>query len=82
MPIMGKQIKITLDSFDLGQALDGLRCRQQSWANTAAHLRDGYFRDEPFVCEECSDPAEAQKIADHYQRIILEIESQVAEQRS
>ncbi len=31
-------------------------------------------------CEECSDADEAQKIADHYQRIINAIERQVDEQ--
>jgi hypothetical protein len=27
MPVMGKQIQITLDENDLGQILDALRCR-------------------------------------------------------
>jgi hypothetical protein len=31
------------------------------------------------VCEECSDADEAQKIADHYQRIISAIERQIEE---
>jgi hypothetical protein len=35
------------------------------------HLFEGrLFPDEAFVCEERNDPEEAQKIADHYQRII------------
>jgi hypothetical protein len=33
MPGMGKQITLRLDSMDVGQALDGLRCRQESWAD-------------------------------------------------
>jgi hypothetical protein len=77
MPTMGKQVLLTLDSLDVGQILDGLRSRQASWANTAVFLRDGYFPDEAFLCEECSDPDEAQRIADYYQRVILRIEQQL-----
>ena len=43
MPIMGKEFHFKLDSVDLGQVLDGLRCRQESWANTAIYLHDEYF---------------------------------------
>ena len=49
---MGKEILLTLDSLDVGQILDGLRLRQESWAKTAMFLRNDYFPDEPFVCEE------------------------------
>lgn len=80
MPTMGKQLQLTLDSLDVGQILDGLRSRQESWANTAIYLHDEYFPDDSFVCEECSDANEAQKIADMYQRIIGTIENQIAEQ--
>jgi hypothetical protein len=81
MPTMGKQVVLTLDSLDVGQILDGLRSRQESWANTAIFLRDDYFPNEAFVCEECSDPNEAQRIADYYQCIIVSIERQVDAQR-
>ena len=64
VPSMGKEIQLRLDSLDVGQILDGLRCRQESWANTAIFLRDGYHPDDSFVCEECSDPDEAQRLAD------------------
>jgi hypothetical protein len=74
---MGKQVLLTLDSLDVGQILDGLRSRQESWANTAMFLRDDYFPDGAFVCEECSEPDEAQRIADYYQRIIASIEQQI-----
>ena len=77
MPTMGRQLLLTLDSLDVGQILDGLRSRRESWANTAMFLLDDYFRDEAFVCEECSDPREAQRIADYYQRIITRIEQQI-----
>jgi hypothetical protein len=79
MPTMGTTFHLTIDGFDLGQILDGLRCRQESWANTAIFLRDDYFADDSFVCEECSDADEAQRIADHYQRIIRAIERQIEE---
>lgn len=77
MPTMGKQLLLTLDSLDVGQIVDGLRSRQESWANTAIFLRDDYFPGEAFICEECSDPHEAQRIADYYQRIIIGIEEQI-----
>jgi hypothetical protein len=76
---MGKELHFKLDRVDLGQVLDGLRCRRQSWANTAIYLHDEYFPDESFLCEECSDANEAQTIADIYQRIITTIEGQIAE---
>jgi hypothetical protein len=78
---MGAQIRLQLNRLDVGQILDGLRCRQQSWATTAIWLRDGSFPDESFVAEECSDWEEAQRLADWYQRIIVTIERQVNEQR-
>ena len=77
MPNMCKEVRLRLDSLDVGQILDGLRCRQESWANTAIYLRDGYFHDDAFICEECSDPAKAQRLADWYQRIIASIEQQI-----
>jgi hypothetical protein len=77
---MGKEFHFKLDSVDVGQVLDGLRCRLQSWTDTAIYLRDEYFPDDSFLCEECSDANEAQKIVDVYQRIITTIESQIAEQ--
>jgi hypothetical protein len=87
---MGKEFHLRLDSLDVGQILDGLRCRQESWANTAIYLRDqpssatarqaDYFPDEAFLCEECSDPDEAQRLVDWYQRIIANIERQLDEQ--
>ena len=77
---MDKEFQINIDSLELGQILDGLRSRQESWKNTAIFLRDDFFPDEAFVCEECSGPNEAEKIANHYQRIIISIEQQVDEQ--
>ena len=74
---MGKQFKIDIESIDLGQILDGLRFRQESWKNTAAYLRDGFFPDDAFVCQECDNADEAERIADYYQRIITSLLRQV-----
>ena len=46
----------------------------------ALPIRCGGLPDDSFACEECSDADEAQKIADHYQRIITAIERQIEEQ--
>jgi hypothetical protein len=77
---MSKTFQITLESLDLGQILDGLRARQESWRNTAIFLRDDYFPDDAFVCEECNDAEEAKWIANYYKRIISEIERQIEKQ--
>ena len=77
---MGKNFHIKIDSLDLGQILDGLRARQESWKKTAIFLQDDYFPDDAFVCEECSDADEAERIASHYERIICSIEQQIDQQ--
>ena len=79
-PNMGKQFRITLDSLDVGQLLDGLRLRAESWRKTAEFLASGYVADDAFICEECSDPNEAVHIAQHYEKIAASIERQVVEQ--
>jgi hypothetical protein len=77
---MGKQIRISLDSLDVGQLLDGLRERAESWQKTAEFLESGYVADDSFICEECSDANEATQIAEHYQSLAVSIEWQVDEQ--
>ncbi len=77
---MQKTFQIALASLDLGQILDGLRGREESWRNTTIFLRDDYFPDDAFICEECSDWEEAEKIANHFKRIIADIERQIEEQ--
>jgi hypothetical protein len=77
---MGKVFRIRIDGFDLGQLLDGLRIRAESWRKTADYLESGFTADDTFICEECDDVEEATKIADHYDRIIALIERQVQEQ--
>ena len=60
---MGKTYTIRLESNDLGQLLDGLRCRSEAWHGTADYLESGHTPREDFVIEECSDTAEARAIA-------------------
>ncbi len=74
---MGTIHTLRLDSNDIGQILDGLRCRADSWRETAAYLETGHASRDDFIAEECSDPDEARSIADHYERIIRSIESQL-----
>ncbi len=77
---MKDHIQITLNQHDLGQLLDGLRIRAEAWSKTAEYFESGFNADDAFICEECSDPHEARRIAQHYGKIITNIESQVAKQ--
>jgi ethanolamine ammonia-lyase small subunit len=77
---MGKQLQIRLDRRDLGQLLDGLRARKESWEKTAEYLKSDCVSDDSFVCEECNDASEAAAIADHYAKIISRIKQQVKQQ--
>ena len=77
---MGKTLTIHLGSDDLGQLLDGLRCRAEAWHGTAEYMETGYYARDDFVVEECSDTEEARAIAAHYDRIIFSIEEQIAAQ--
>ena len=71
LPTMAKTYRIELDEHDLGQLLDGLEIRADSWRRTAEYLRAGDMPDgEFFMIEECSDEDEAEAIAADYGRII------------
>ncbi|HEY1170191.1 MAG TPA: hypothetical protein VGH19_02370 [Verrucomicrobiae bacterium] len=78
---MSKSFLIRLDANDLGQVLDGLRCRAEVWRDTAVYLRTGEFEGEFFVPEECRDGEEAESIAADYERIIAEMVRQRDEQK-
>lgn len=77
---MGKPLTITLDSLDVGQLVDGLRSRAESWRKTAEYMESGYTNDDAFVCEICTDSDEAEQIAKHFEKIVASIERQVDEQ--
>ena len=72
--------RIELDELDLGQLLDGLEMRAESWERTAEYLRSGYI-DGDYLVEECSKPEEADDIAEHYRSIIRKIQSQMEAQQ-
>ena len=70
---------IRLSGLDLGQLIDGLEARANAWRLTAEYLETG-SAPGGFVIEECDDAEEAQRIADHYQRILATVtEQQVAQ---
>ena len=74
---MEKHYKIDLSEHDLGQLLDGLEARKDSWMRTADYLRAGdQAEEEFFLIEECSDEDEAAEIAADYGRIIAKLVNQ------
>jgi hypothetical protein len=79
---MPKTYRIELNDLDLGQALDGLELRAESWERTANYLRTERIPEgEIFIIEECSNPEEADTIASHYREIITKIQQQLEAQR-
>lgn len=78
---MAKNYRIELDDLDLGQLLDGLESRAESWEKTADFLRLGEEPDgEFFLIEECSDEEDADEIAGHFRSIIGKIRRQMESQ--
>ena len=78
---MAKIYRIELESLDLGQILDGLELRAQSWERTADYLHTQTMSaGEFFIVEECSKPEEANDIAAHYRSIIETIRRQMEAQ--
>ena len=77
---MDKRFSITLNDIDLGQALDGLKVRAETWQKTADYLETGFTSDAFFIPEECTNSHEASRIADHYKHVIKEIDTQVSQQ--
>ena len=71
--------RIELDELDLGQLLDGLEMRAESWERTAEYLRSGYVAGD-YVVEECSKSVEADDIAANYRCLIRSIRQQMEAQ--
>ena len=72
---------ITLGRNDLGQLLDGLELRAESWERTGNYLLHGSAGgDDFFIPEECHKPHEAFGIAEHYRSIIQQIRIQMKAQ--
>lgn len=79
---MAKTYSIEMNELDLGQLLDGLESRAEAWENTAVFLRTDEIPDEDFfLIEECSEPEEADKVAEHYRSIISKIRKQMEAQQ-
>lgn len=74
---MGTLITRKLDSNDIGQIIDGLRCRAENWSKTVDYLESGFTSRDDFVAEECNDAREARSIARRYERLIRELETQL-----
>ena len=69
-------------SFDhAGQMLDGIRCREEAYRQTAEYLNSGKLADPYFVCEEVKDAEEARNLAATYQEIIESLEQQLRVQK-
>jgi hypothetical protein len=65
---------IRLSGHDLGQLLDGLEVRAETWEKTAAYHRTGESPADFII--ECGDAKEAERIASHYRSIIAKIREQ------
>lgn len=79
---MSKTYLIRLEENELGQIIEGLQAREESWRRTADYFRIGYNTDDSFAIEECNGEYEAAEIAQFYSRIILDLERQRDEQRN
>lgn len=71
-----REYVIRLSRHDLGQIIDGLEVRLKAWRDTASYLRTGDPPHPNFVMEECRDAEEAERLADHYDRIIRSLFNQ------
>lgn len=69
-----KIVTLKLKRLDVGQILDGLSVRRDSWRNTQKYLEG---REVDCVIEECSDSEEACWVADNYERIISSVKKQI-----
>ena len=67
-------VELSLNYNDLGQIIDGLSVRRDSWRNTQKYL-EGHEVD--CLIEDCSDPEEARFLTDNYDRIIEAIKTKL-----
>ena len=78
---MAKKYRFELDEHDVGQLLDSLEIRAESWRRTAEYMRTGGMpEDELFIIEECRDAEEADGLASHYVSILESIQRQMEAQ--
>ena len=69
------KIAVVLDDIEWGQVLDGLRCRAETYEETARYYESGYAESE---IAEVRDMDEAREMADLYREIIGKIEKAFA----
>ena len=79
---MEKIYFLRLAENDLGQIVEGLQAREESWRRTADYFRSGHNSDESFAIEECNGEYEANQMALFYARILRNLERQCDEQRN
>ncbi len=79
---MNKLYFLRLGENDLGQIIEGLQVREDSWRRTGDYFRSGQNTDDSFAIEECNGEHEANDMALFYSRIIRNLERQREEQRS
>lgn len=72
---MNNTYLLRLDGNDLGQIIDGLRVREESWRKTAEYFKSGHA-DDSFVTEDCNGEHEANQMALFYSSIIKNLERQ------
>lgn len=72
-----KMYVIKISSNNLGQILDGLRCRAEAYRRTEQYHEEGHADGD---IEECKDAKEAAGIAEHYEQIIADLEGQMSRQ--
>jgi hypothetical protein len=77
---MTQLVTIKLSRIQVGQIVEGLKAREQSYRETAYYLETGEVYDIFFNAEEVSDSAEARAIANLYEEIIRELESELSSQ--
>ena len=65
------KIAVVLDDIEWGQVLDGLRCRAETYEETARYYESGYAESE---IAEVRDENEARKLAELYRNIIGKID--------
>lgn len=73
---MSDSVVLKLSRNDAGQILDGIRERKQHWYDTVFSLQGATLAEGTITCE-CSDEREAQKIAEHYGRLVEQLEAQL-----
>ncbi len=72
-----KMYIIKISDNNLGQILDGLRCRAEAYRRTELYHNEGHADGD---IEECKDADEAKGIAEHYEQIIADLEGQMSRQ--